>query len=97
MSSKSCSFMEVPNFYSENLSSTHKNVNSRCNELAEVQSLLHYRHHITDRESSYKNYLVKFASFLGVSKRKRVDGLKESTDLQQRDSRRSLSNKEEGA
>lgn len=55
------------------------------------------QNHIIDRESSYKNYLVKFASFLGVSKRKRVDGLKESTDLQQRDSRRSLPNKEEYA
>lgn len=55
------------------------------------------QNHITGRESSCKNYLVDFPSFLGVLKRKIVDGLKKSTDLQQRDSRRSLPNKEEDA
>lgn len=52
------------------------------------------QNHITGRESSCKNYLVKFPTYLGVPKMKIVDGLKKSTDLQQRDSRRSLPNKE---
>lgn len=55
------------------------------------------QNHIIERESNCKNYLVDFPSFLGVFKRKIVDGLKKSTDLQQRDSRRSLPNKEEDA
>lgn len=52
---------------------------------------------IIGRKSSCKMQLVQFPSFLGASQRKGVEGLKEPTDLQQRDYRRNLPCKEGSA